>query len=83
MVLVMNRAATWSRPYRHLQDQRDPHEGEEGPDDPEGLLLPLILLFSSRPFVPLLKTCSATNTSGGNKLDVGTFCPNQYKPRVL
>jgi len=30
---------------------------------------------------PYYESFSANNTS--NRLDIGTFCPNQYKPRVL
>ena len=40
--------------------------------------------------VPLSPVCnpyyeffSASNTSSSNELDVGTFCPNQYKPCVF
>ena len=32
---------------------------------------------------PLLQTFFGTNTTSGSKLDVRTFCPNQYKPCVL
>ena len=31
----------------------------------------------------LLQTFSASNISSSDELDVGTFCLNQYKPRVL
>ena len=44
---VTDRAAMWSFSCWHLQGQRDQNEGEEGPSDPKGLLLPLVLLFSS------------------------------------
>ena len=144
MALSADRRPTWSCPCRHLPCQRGPHRGKERPDDPEGLPLPLVLLFSpivthafpwpikgkagrpikghrtasdQRPLgsnlehiaeqqlssrypfvlstrdlgpVPILPICnpyyelsSASNMSSSNELDVGTFCPNQYKPRVL
>ena len=54
------------------------------------------LLTSFRPFhqrlgtcpsldrlYPLLRIFFSANNMSSNKLDVGTFCPNQYKPCVL
>ena len=142
MASSADRRPAWSCPYHHLSCLRGPHKGKERPGDPEGLPLPLVLLFSptvtralpwpikgkaghptkghhiaqeliipheirSKPLasnlehiveqrpssrhpfvlsirdlgpVPLSPVC---NPSSSNELDVGTFCPNQYKPRVL
>ena len=154
MAPVTDKATTWSYPYRCLQGRQDPRKGKEGPGDPRGLLLLLILFFSVncnpcfplaykresmashegdsnrntlhrfrlKPIEPLTdqntqahnkeaielsqylftsftrdlgpvtlsiicnpyyELFSASNTSSSNKLYVGTFYPNQYKPHVL
>ena len=54
------------------------------------------LLASFRPFhqrlgtcpsldrlYPLLRTFFGANNTSNSRLDIGTFCPNQYKPCVL
>ena len=51
---------------------------------------PFVLSTKDMGPVPLSPVCnpyyelfSASNMSNSNELNVGTFCPNQYKPRVL
>ena len=46
MALSVDRRPTWSCPCHHLSCQRGPQRGKERLDDPEGLPLPLVLIFS-------------------------------------
>ena len=67
MASSVDRRPAWSCPCHHLPCQRGPHRGKERPDDPEGLSLPLVLLFSpivTRAFLWPIKEKAGRPTKG-------------------
>ena len=67
MALSADRHSAWSCPRHHLSCQRGLHRGKERPEDPKGLPLPLVLLFSpivTRAFLWPIKEKAGRPTKG-------------------